>query len=315
MAPCSDVSCLSDSGRVESVLSSTASEGPLHSTVISDSGHFTFHSTCSSIITDASFQKLDGHTCAQCTACADSSVCLPLGERPSCEGKEDTTILDCTSYLESDWDNSALDASCTTCVEREFSLYDSVQSEELSEVVARPMKHLLFMKHTVTCPTCVQGKECPIAQAMEQDMSSFFEVELGDEEYDQSTDQSEPVKSTAFWTEASYAVESMQLSSTTADYYSFKSDPTKTLKDVNLNDILASDNDTHSTFKSFSSCESAVTTSSDSSQFMEKALYKLPVTGHKCCKKSAILRKMKQFTKFIQNKKNGQNKLKTLFVL
>ena len=331
MAPCSDNHQFTDSGRPESLLSCDSSRGPLHSTVISDSAHFSssFHSTCSAISDTSSFYKI-GHTCTHCCHGDVSIIDIPLGERPSCEGREDDVTMvssDQASDLDTDWDNSALDASCTTCAEREFSLYSMVAPEEISEV-AKPIKHLVFMKHTVTCPACTQGTECPTAQAMEQDLSSFFEVDLGEEYYDHTVSQAEekPMKSTAFWSETSYAVETMQSSAeatSSTDYYSFMSDPTKSLKDVNLDDILMQSDSTtagDTTFRSLSRCDSALTTSSDASVFMETALCKQPVTGSKCstssCRKSAILRKMKQFTKYVQQKRHGQNKpLKTLVVL
>ena len=337
MAPCSENPQFTDSGRPDSLLTSTSSEGPLHSTVISDSAHFSFHSTCSVISDNSRFHKTE-HTCDHCCH-EDESVDYPLGERPSCEGRDqdEVTILSpekASDLLDTDWDNSALDASCTTCAEREFSLYSTVDPEEISQV-ARPMKHLLFMKHTVTCPDCVQGKECPTAQAMEQDMSSFFEVDLGEEYYDNSVDQTftqqtaAEKKSTAFWSETSYAVETIQLEvPSTTDYYSFKSDPTKSLTEVNLDNILAqtqstaSDDSTFrsfsqcdSTFRSPSQCDSALTTSSDTSDYMEKAQCKLPVTGNRCsCRKSVIVKKMKQFIKYMQQRRQNQH-FKTLIVL
>lgn len=70
--------------------------------------------------------------------------------------------------LDTDWDNSELDATCSTC----YNVGNDTQQQSDREV-----RHLVFFTHMKQCQECQNGEMCEIAFELEADISSFIELE------------------------------------------------------------------------------------------------------------------------------------------
>ena len=108
-------------------------------------------------------------------SCADST---PLGKRPPCIGKESTPIGKNLfkiissfgispkignpnwSELDSGWDNSDLDATCSTCGINSTSYQEEYVYHNNS---SKALPQVKFMRHMRLCQVCIDGDLCPTA--------------------------------------------------------------------------------------------------------------------------------------------------------
>ena len=247
--------------------------------------------------------------------------------------------------LDTNWDNSSLDVSCSTCgVDSDHSAGD------FTEPLYRPLHHLLFMKHVMSCEVCIEkGDLCECAKQMEKHLSSFFELDLSGDHHQSHPESSFQRASSArkytsikrpkqMWPMDSsfsmyggkenesrgesfedlsfqqYSVEMLSKVKECVDYKSFVSDPKKSLKQVDVDDVLTRS----------PRCKSAMTSSSDRSDFMNRPLCKVPVTGSRVGKQiqnhigkkvRKLARYMNQLRKGPLNQQTKNKAFKTLAVL
>lgn len=85
-----------------------------------------------------------------------------------------TDLLDSTtsslcllrSELEPDWNNSQLDVTSSTCIK-----------EHNNVSVSRKARHRLLLMHVKQCDRCLNKEMCPVVSELENEVSSFFELE------------------------------------------------------------------------------------------------------------------------------------------
>ena len=260
-----------------------------------------------------------------------------IGERLPCIGQEnsmnDSITIDkyapvnqinrlLLSELDTDWDNSDLDASCSTCCmtkdcnnteSEEPGLHNTLKNAQ--EQLRSSVRHLLFMKHMLSCASCSAGESCPVASDMEGELSSFFEVELDTNYYD-DTMKKEP--STAAHKHKDSLMKTTDVQScqyvemtTTGFYEDLVHHKSKEWKEVSLDDLYSSE--TSSDADGYQLPHS-LTIASDSSAFLETPLSCPPVTLQSKVskeKKSRFVKKLSQFCKYLHHlgkthKNNGQ---------
>ena len=244
----------------------------------------------------------------------------PLGKRPACIGKEATPVgknlfktlssfgqspscgLNFTE-LDSGWDNSELDASCSTCGITSTSYQDEEDVYYDHNNDSKSLPQVRFMRHLRLCRMCNTGELCSKALLLERELPSFFEIgcetqiessltrnstacsTLSSEVSHFSRSEEKRVKSTVFWSES--------VNTTTSLSTSFVS----TCEDQGI---------TNSPCYTEIEESFAVTVASDKTDFMEKPITKVPVTGHNIPlkRKSHLKRKLKKIGKYLHRVKN-----------
>lgn len=217
---------------------------------------------------------------AKSTACRSKI----LGPRPECIGKEaspDKTNIKPTSrsvicpssvsLLDPDCNNSKLDVTHSSTTSYTNSNIGTENGDISSNV-----RHRMFVTHIQECNDCQRGNGCILVDELENDISSFFEIDSMIEQ----TCQQNPTM-------------------------------TNTIQESSGYETMLSVDDHHvkETFFHLSSGISTISdtcSESDKSEFMGKTLFKPPVTGHKYQKyakgkKKSISKKLKMFKKYICN--------------
>ena len=312
---------------------------------------------------DCSFESSPGVR-LNCTGCSDSSfVEAAIMDKKPREYKATGKLL-YQSYQDPDWNNSALDETCTTCGggEQDIACCTS-RSDEVSisgdfntattrgdiRDLPSSVKHLLFMKHMISCTSCTLGKSCDIAQELEADMSSFFEIDLTADSTSEKSAISESRRSDGLSSHRVVESDSMNYHTSDIECNTDDSDD-QDEDDLDLGYIGLSDDD--SSFRdvcdedldrlhckdclvdniSRAGCfccvvdgsgsssnrrTSILTTISDESEFVLRPLCKEPVTVQKSGKeKTTLLKKLKQFRRYFKKpQKNKTTHIKTLAVL
>ena len=245
-----------------------------------------------------------------CEVPSFSSDKCPLGPRPPCIGQESSPqsirkthngtlsnlgrSLTCSverSELEPEWNDSTMDASCTTC-ELSYSQND---------LTNRSFKQNEFVNHIQSCNNCLNNSDlCSVAAVLEQELSSIFEIQ--DSHCCHSQRTNDPISnghqnngintviSTTFW------------SSNTSKYSAFYgsvhstrsfSSAASSMKETTLN----------------STCDRSlgVTMTSDMTDFMEKPMCKSAVNQPKISKdrKKVLKKKLKTIGRYFKKVRNG----------